>query len=338
VAVFLSGCGGEGNNNKPSTTTKAPPGPAPPPPGGPVSDCDSPLVHGVLRYYMDGEAMDAFVLKATSFQCTSGNCVQISDAGLTLSFGQRADQHQTSRVHFSDRCPPVGSTLEMEVDHLLKWNMIGKSIRYDMDVSQMGCRCMAGLSFLGMPNPTSQCPLKYCDAIQGQGCDANCMQMDLFAGNNEYMKTSVKASKAGGGPALCGKVPTYRSFGPHRKIDTTGKFNFVTSFCNDTSESSISRIEMDLTSGGSTETFFQTMTEETEFCNASTAIRDVSHQMNATGMVLSIVSDSWLEDASDGCLGNDKHCNLAGFSISNMQIFSAHDLCKFERNFAVSVV
>jgi len=152
------------------------------------------------------------------------------------------------------------------------------------------------------------------------------------------MKTSVKASKAGGGPALCDKVPTYQSYGPHKSIDTTGKFNFVTSFCNDTSDSSISRIEMDLTSGGTTQTFFQTITEETTFCNASTAIRDVSHQMNATGMVLSVLSDSWVEDASNSCSGADKQCNLAGFSISNLQIFSAKDLCKFERNFAASVV
>merc|ERR1712070_920887 len=45
--------------------------------------------------------------------------------------------------------------------------------------------------------------------------------------------------------------------------------------------------------------------------------------MRTTGMALSIINDEWLDDSSrQECQGSDVQCNLNGFSISDIVIFT----------------
>jgi len=319
VSLVLSGCG-----------TEAPPTPAPtPPPGPPVSTCASKQVVGVLRYWEDGEAKGAFVIRGSDGSC-AGPCVTTSDDGRTLTFNAQADiAGDGPLVYLSAHCPDDSSP---EPQNLISWNLIGKTIKYNVDVSGLDCRCMAGVYLTGMPKFDSSCPWGYCDAASGHGCASNCQEMDLLQANSRFALVNVQASKnakADGWSKQCRISPNYRSYGVGKSIDGSRQYRIATTFRNDTAPDVISQVETMWSSGGQQQCQVQSSTREDLQCNATTALKDISEQMSRSGMALAVLNSAtpWVDDnQAEACRSSGKTCNLGGFSISDLQIESANDV------------
>jgi len=75
-------------------------------------------------------------------------------------------------------------------------NLLGGWLEYDVDLSEVGCNCIAALYGVRMPaqdeNATGQ---KYCDA-QGEG-GSYCPEFDMFEGNLYGFHTTAHACEVG---------------------------------------------------------------------------------------------------------------------------------------------
>lgn len=267
----------------------------------------------------------AYVINGQEGNC-DGPCVTVSESGNTLKFSARKDEAETGPlVHLSSTCPAGNSP---EPENLLSWNLIGKSIRYYVDLSALGCGCMAGVYLTGMPSFNSQCPWGYCDATMGQGCASNCQEMDLLMGNSRFVLSNPQASRAGKQSqwgAACRQWPDANKYGQGREIDSSGVVSVMTTFWNDDPQHAdeITKIETALTSGDSQAFYFQRNTQEDSACNGTTSLKDVSLKMSAAGMVLSVLNQDWADDSQVTDCKAGSQCNLGGFSLSNIEIFSA---------------
>jgi hypothetical protein len=75
------------------------------------------------------------------------------------------------------------SLVQYEMLHLL-----GKTLRYTVDLSQVGCSCNVALYLVAMPQPNADSS-RYCD-IQG-GDPHPCVEIDLLEGNTKAIATTL---------------------------------------------------------------------------------------------------------------------------------------------------
>merc|ERR1712046_148292 len=109
----------------------------------------------------------------------------------------------------------LGRKCEADIspDAFLTWNLIGKTLSYHVDLSDVGCGCNAAFYFVTMPAGTrTKCNDYYCDA--NAVCGSNCAELDIQEGNSHAWATTPHHAYS---PKGCEKhAPDY---GPGRTID-----------------------------------------------------------------------------------------------------------------------
>ena len=162
--------------------------------------------------------------------------VSIQDASITL--------HGGGRVY-------LGAEDTLGPDSFYQVPLLGKRIKFDVDLSQVGCSCNGALYAVSMPAYDSQQHLVpgktgeyYCDANQVGG--VYCPEMDIMEANKYAMASTPHTCQyvpphyysycdRGG----CGKNvldADYNGYGPGKTIDTNKPFTLSVSFItsNDT--------------------------------------------------------------------------------------------------------
>ena len=75
----------------------------------------------------------------------------------------------------------------MQYEHL---HLLGKTVRFSVDVSHVGCGCNAALYLVAMGHP-SDGSSRYCDILGGEPGTPPCVEIDLFEGNTKGMTSTV---------------------------------------------------------------------------------------------------------------------------------------------------
>lgn len=91
------------------------------------------------------------------------------------------------RAYFASRCSP-GAYRHQDY---LAFELLGKTLRYTVDLSNVGCRCAASLYLVPMrTNPmASQCSDFYCDA--GSSCGVPCDQITIQQANQHTWSSNI---------------------------------------------------------------------------------------------------------------------------------------------------
>eukprot|EP01062_Namystynia_karyoxenos_P083563 TRINITY_DN962_c4_g1_i1.p1 TRINITY_DN962_c4_g1~~TRINITY_DN962_c4_g1_i1.p1 ORF type:complete len:390 (+),score=99.83 TRINITY_DN962_c4_g1_i1:81-1172(+) len=175
----------------PGPSPPAPPTPPTPPPSPPEPGCKTDAVAGVLSVQDGGKQRDVYII--TQKAPTSG--VKVSGASVTCPHG--------ARLYFGSRCVSA-----IEPDGFWQMPMLGRTLSYTVDLSQVGCASNSALYTVSMPAVDSsgrpaktKCNDYYCDA--NQVCGVWCPEMDIQEANTAAWATT---------PHSCtGKGPYYPS-------------------------------------------------------------------------------------------------------------------------------
>jgi len=212
--------------------------------------CNNAVNVGSLTVTEDGTSQQ-YPIAMSGGTSKTGSLVKVSGASLNMSHGPR--------VYIAGTCVNA-----FESTMFKEFYLLGKTLSYDVDLSQVGCACNAALYLVAMPaynsanapDPT-KCGDYYCDA--NQVCGIWCPEMDVMEANNRaFQITPHKCSPPtgnyypscdGGG---CGQN-VYRmsssSYGPGSSvIDTTKQFHVATTFSTDSS-SQLNQIRTVLSQG-----------------------------------------------------------------------------------------
>merc|ERR1712014_351505 len=122
------------------------------------------------------------------------------------------------------------------------WNLIGRTLSYRVDMSDVGCACNAAFYFVTMPAAErTQCNDYYCDA--NAVCGSNCAEFDLQEGNTHTWATTSHHAYDGKG---CERHAA--NYGPGKTVDPARGTMYVSTTFHG-SGSNLERIETTITQG-----------------------------------------------------------------------------------------
>jgi len=165
------------------------------------------------------------------------------------------EAHMDARAYFADECTPG------KYDHkqYLALNLLGKTMRYTVDLTGAGCGCNAAFYLTSMRQNTqpSECSDYYCDA--NNVCGESCAEIDIMEANqfawHSTLHTATDHSGVGGGfgggdswngPRDWGSA----EYGPGAScVDTAAPFDVAVSFPVD-SQGALSAMEVTLSQTG----------------------------------------------------------------------------------------
>merc|ERR1719516_799099 len=235
--------------------------------------------------------------------------------------------HGGGGVYLSDKDAPIGS------NPFMYWqtNLADQVWSYDVDVSNVACKCNAAMYWVNMPgyengNPyPAEWGIYYCDAnyVNGNWCP----EYDTFEGNTETMGVAIHTcdfqppneyptcDRQGCGDNACGAIGG--QYGRGRTIDTTKPYRISHGqiMDGDFMAASTHHFEQE----GRTVSF--------NACNNPDYMKWFGYDLHDIVAVFSLwdmgCDESWL----DGCTGCGGCCNLSGASVtfSNFQLSSAKE-------------
>jgi len=165
------------------------------------------------------------------------------------------EAHMDARAYFADECTPG------KYDHkqYLALNLLGKTMRYTVDLTGAGCGCNAAFYLTSMRQNTqpSECSDYYCDA--NNVCGESCAEIDIMEANqfawHSTLHTATDHSGVGGGfgggdswngPRDWGSA----EYGPGAScVDTAAPFDVAVSFPVD-SQGALAAMEVTLSQSG----------------------------------------------------------------------------------------
>ena len=92
-----------------------------------------------------------------------------------------------------------------------KMRLLGKTLRYTVDVSQVGCGCNAALYLVAMRQPDGW-NSRYCDINVGD--PEPCLEIDLFEGNAKALATTLHTEGGEAADGKCNQWGCAASYGP----------------------------------------------------------------------------------------------------------------------------
>jgi len=235
--------------------------------------------------------------------------------------------HGGGQAYFTEGGSDIGS------DPYMYWqtNLANQVFSYDIDVSNVGCKCNAAMYWVNMPGYSGESPepaewgIYYCDAnnVNGNWCP----EYDTFEGNDQTMNVAIhtcdfvppldysSCDRGGCGTNACEGIGG--QYGRGRTIDTsrTYRISHGQIMDGDYLAASTHHFEQE----GRTASF--------NACNNPDAMKWMGYDMHDIVGVFSLwdmgCDESWL----DGCTGCGGCCNLAGASVtfSNFALSSAKD-------------
>jgi len=235
--------------------------------------------------------------------------------------------HGGGGVYFSTKDVDIGT------DPFMYWqtDLADQVWSYDIDVSNVGCKCNAAMYFVNMPGYENGSPypaewgLYYCDAnfVNGNWCP----EYDTFEGNAETMSVAIhtcdysppneypSCDRAGCGTNACGGIGG--QYGRGRTIDTTRPYRI-----------SHSQVMSGETLQSSTHYFSQEgRTASFSACNNHDYMQWMGYDLHDIVAVFSLwhmgCDETWL----DGCTGCGDCCDLASASVtfSNFELTHARE-------------
>eukprot|EP01043_Picozoa_sp_COSAG02_P053706 COSAG02_NODE_5970_length_3901_cov_12.420831_3_plen_353_part_00 len=275
---------------------------------------------------------------------TSHHIVALAESAGTVQIS--ADRRTLTLAHgtYSNNSTPQGTRIwvsrdgEMNSNSYVHFSLLGKTLRYTVDLSHVPCSCNAALYWVAMPGydihgrPAPS--LKgnyYCDSNKVWGVD--CWEMDSLEGNQHVMKVTPHSCSdaAGGYIRSCdgaGPFPP-TGFSPRDAlcpavtctIDTRRPFTHTQTFVVDTTGDVLLEIQNTVEQDGSKFTFNATGTRS--------YLAKMSAALNQ-GMVLTFqlwgkswVLMSWLDGTR--CVGEcptDSTVTYSNISVSNAALKS----------------
>eukprot|EP00051_Salpingoeca_urceolata_P001217 m.39400 g.39400 ORF g.39400 m.39400 type:complete len:364 (-) comp11268_c0_seq1:127-1218(-) len=206
-----------------------PPSPGPPPPSPPNPHCKTQVVAGALNVSIDGKPTMLYVAQ-------SGNATSsVKPSGTSLAIEYNA------RMYFVDRCIET-----FDPDAFYKFQLLGKTLSYTVDLTGIHCGCVAAFYLVKMPAYSSsqkpdktKCDDYYCDA--NNVCGVFCPEMDIMEANTAAMAVTPHKCDAPSGLHYnncdrggCGKNTKTMDnvYGPGTSftVDTTKSFRLAVSF------------------------------------------------------------------------------------------------------------
>lgn len=176
---------------------------------------------------------------------TSGDVEVLHDG--TLSAGLQG------RTYFADECFEEDSLYNRS--HYRAMRLLGRSVRYTVDLAGVGCGCNAAVYLTAMRQnrEATQCMDHYCDA--NAVCGESCAEIDLQEANAHAFRTTLHTSEDRGGVGV-GLGPdlshwTSEDYGPGgRCVDTSRPFSVQVAFPA-TEHGSLRAVEVTLSQDGS---------------------------------------------------------------------------------------
>ena len=89
--------------------------------------------------------------------------------------------------------------------------LLGRTLRWRMDISTVGCGCNAAVYLVSMPQPTNGSDSRYCD-IQLTG-DRRCLEIDLFEGNTKAARATLHTQKGEASDGTCNQWGCVQALG-----------------------------------------------------------------------------------------------------------------------------
>jgi len=155
------------------------------------------------------------------------------------------------RTYFAESCNPQ----QYNNNDYLNLQLLGRTIRYTVDLSAAKCGCNAALYLTSMRQHSdeSMCYDHYCDA--SSVCSGTCAEVDLQEANNKAWFSTLHMSGdsqgKGGGYGFGRKDWNTTTYGPGaRCVDTNRPFQVAISFPVD-GQGILDAMEVRLTQGGS---------------------------------------------------------------------------------------
>jgi len=273
------------------------------------ADCTNGIMAGQLNIQQNGASTPVYVSQSGGTQYGG---VTVSGTSITLAHNVRA--------YLSNQCAS-----SFAPDMFTWFFLLGKTLSYTADLSQVGCACNAAFYLVGMPaynsanqvDPTT-CGDYYCDA--NKVCGLYCPEMDLMEANNHVMQITPHScsqpngnfypSCDGGG---CGQNtyrlnPGYYCQGGGCTINTDQPFRVSHSFQTD-ANNNLGKITTFLSQNGKS----VTITHDSSNCGSDYLPSMTQGFKNGLVLVMSYWGDSastmsWLDippcDSNTNCNGN----------------------------------
>ena len=265
--------------------------------------------NGEVAITVDGNKMYKYVLSSYS----SKSQISVNGSAITLRGG--------GRVY-------LGNSETISINSYYQMNLLGKRLKFDVDLSQVGCNCNGALYLVQMPAYNSgQQPQPgeggdyYCDANQVGG--TYCPEMDVMESNKFAMASTAHTcdyhaphyySNCDRGGCGTNVLDAHgNEFGPGKTIDTNRPFTLSVAFITG-NDGKLSTINNYFWQDGKTIQF--------NSCN-SNYLQWMGYSLPGIVVTMSLWGTgdggmSWL-DGKSGCHGG---CNLGNskVSFSNIQI------------------
>merc|ERR1712121_400254 len=235
--------------------------------------------------------------------------------------------HGGGGVYLSDKDVPIGS------DPFMYWrtNLADQVWSYDVDVSNVACKCNAAMYWVNMPgyengNPyPAEWGIYYCDAnyVNGNWCP----EYDTFEGNDQTMSVAIhtcdyvppneysSCDRAGCGTNACEGIGG--QYGRGRTIDTGKSYRISHGqvMNGDYLAESFHHFEQE----GRTASF--------NACNNGEYMKWMGYDLHDIVAVFSLWDMGCDESWRDGCTGCGGCCDLAGSSVtfSNFELTPARE-------------
>ena len=278
------------------------------------SECSGDPSNGAISFYLNEEKITKYVLSAQ----WARQFIHVNTTSITLQGG--------GRVYIGD----VPSDI-ITPESFYQINLLGKTLVFDVDLSNVGCSCNGALYLVNMPayGPKQQ-PAPgangdfYCDANAVGG--TYCPEMDVMESNKFAMASTAHTCQllpphfypscdhAGCGTNILDV--DINEFGPGKRIDTNKPFTLSVSFVTGENSTLIEIMNY----------FFQDgNTFEFNACQPD-YLQRMSESLKGIVMTMSLWGTgpggmSWL-DGKSGCQGG---CNIAASSVT-FSNFKIHDL------------
>merc|ERR1711868_27143 len=237
------------------------------------------------------------------------------------------------RLHGGGGVYLAEKNVDIGTDPYMYWqtNLADQVWSYDVDVSNVGCKCNAAMYWVNMPGYENGAPypaewgIYYCDAnfVNGNWCP----EYDTFEGNDQTMSVAIhtcdyvdpneypSCDRAGCGTNACTGIGG--QYGRGRTIDTsrTYRISHGQVMDGDYLARSFHHLEQD----GKTASF--------DACGNYDYMKWMGYDLHDIVAVFSLWDIGCDEQWLDGCTGCGGCCNLAGSSVtfSNFEITHVRD-------------
>ena len=134
----------------------------------------------------DGSSATRGICQESPYKWNMQGNLSLADGGSGWGFHPLMMQGDV-RAYGVASYPPNRKWKDITYERL---HLLGKKLRWNVNVSNAGCGCNAALYLVDMPDGGSEAGAGYCD-VQTPFDQGGCLEIDLFEGNTKEMATTL---------------------------------------------------------------------------------------------------------------------------------------------------